>query len=84
MFILTNVYPALVIKPLQMDGEEGERLVAPLSREHQLMHIAAELSAAAHLDACLQKLFAIWHYKGWRVFAINIQRQVTCKCFYAS
>lgn len=28
------------------------------------MHIAAELSCAVHLDACLTKLFAFWFHKG--------------------
>lgn len=53
MFILTNVYPALVIKMLQMDGEGRGAddvvpylTVAPLSRARQLMHITAELSLA--------------------------------------
>lgn len=66
MFILTNVYPALVIKMLQMDGKGRGAddvvpylTVGPLSREHQLMHITAELSCTVHLDACLKKLFAI-------------------------
>lgn len=51
VFILTNVYPALVIKMLQMDGTGRGAddvvpylTVAPLSRAHQLMHITAELS----------------------------------------
>lgn len=51
MFILTNVYPALVIKMLQMDGKGRGAddvvpylTVAPLSRVRQLMHITAEPS----------------------------------------
>lgn len=53
MFILTNVYPALVIKMLQMDGKGRGAddvvpylTVAPLSRARQLMHITAELPPA--------------------------------------
>lgn len=62
MFILPDVYPALVITMLQMDGkgmgvEDVVRYLwlAPLSSQHQLMHIPALLCA----PCCLNTLFAI-------------------------
>jgi len=66
MFILTNVYPVLVIKMIQMDGKgRGADDVVPyltvalLSRAPTHAYYSRALSCTVHLDACRKKLFAI-------------------------
>lgn len=73
MFILTNVYPASVIKMLQMAGRDiPNLLVTPVSREHQLLPVTAEPPCTAHLVPA-SKIVSLQGLD--LLFAINIQRQ---------
>lgn len=51
MFILTNVYPALVIKMFQMDGREEERVMMFLTSQLPL--------CAASANSCILQLSSL-------------------------